>query len=106
MNLRIEDYSIIGDTRTAALVGNDGSINWLCVPRFDSDACFAALLGGEENGFWRLAPASGETAAWRHYREDTLILETEYASGTGSATVIDFMPISDQGNRIALIRIV
>jgi GH15 family glucan-1,4-alpha-glucosidase len=106
MSLRIEDYAIIGDTRTAALVGKGGSIDWLCVPRFDSDACFAALLGSEENGFWRLAPSNLQGTSRRRYRAETLILETEYESATGSATVIDFMPVIEQSVRTALIRIV
>jgi GH15 family glucan-1,4-alpha-glucosidase len=77
MSLRIEDYAMIGDCESAALVGNDGSIDWLCFPRFDSDACFAALLGGPEHGRWSLAPAGEVTGASRRYRGDTLILETE-----------------------------
>ena len=103
--MRIEDYAIIGDACTAALVGRDASIDWLCAPRFDSGACFAALLGSASNGFWRLAP-SGEWKSKRGYRGETLILETDFTTATGSATVIDFMPMSDRAGRVALVRIV
>src|ERR671911_3073077 len=77
MPSRIEDYALIGDCETAALVARDGSIDWLCWPRFDSDACFAALLGTEQNGRWLLAPAD-EARVTRRYRPDTLILETRF----------------------------
>ncbi|WP_223189575.1 glycoside hydrolase family 15 protein [Nonomuraea terrae] len=90
--MRIEDYALIGDTRSAALVGRDGSIDWLCLPRFDSPACFAKLLGDASNGFWRLAPAGHETATRRAYVDDTLILETVWETATGTVKVIDFMP--------------
>ena len=83
--LPIEDYALIGDCETAALVGRDGSIDWLCLPRFDSPACFAALLGTEANGRWRLAPASAATRVRRAYRDDTLVLETEFETETGVA---------------------
>src|SRR5215213_7210011 len=76
--LRIEDYALLGDTFTAALVGRNGSIDWLCAPRFDSGACFAALLGGPENGRWRIAPAAEIRSVSRRYREGTLILDTEF----------------------------
>jgi GH15 family glucan-1,4-alpha-glucosidase len=89
---RIEDYALIGDTQTAALVSIDGSIDWLCFPRFDSPACFAALLGTDQNGHWRLRPRDGSSTAIRHYRGDTLVLETEWTAPTGSVRVIDFMP--------------
>ncbi|MFB9832723.1 glycoside hydrolase family 15 protein [Actinoallomurus acaciae] len=90
--MRIEDYALLGDTRSAALVGRDGSIDWLCLPRFDSPSCFAKLLGDESNGFWRLAPAGYEMAARRAYTDDTLILETVWETSTGTVKVIDFMP--------------
>src|SRR5207249_7501372 len=77
MPLRIEDYALIGDCATAALVGRDGSIDWLCLPRFDSDSCFAALLGGTKNGRWIISPESTSNVS-RQYRGDTLILETTF----------------------------
>jgi GH15 family glucan-1,4-alpha-glucosidase len=92
MPLRIEDYALIGDTQSAALVGNDGSIDWLCLPRFDSDACFAALLGSEENGRWRLAPTGGVRRVQRRYRPGTLVLETDFETDEGTLRVIDCMP--------------
>jgi GH15 family glucan-1,4-alpha-glucosidase len=91
---RIEDYAIIGDMQSAALVGRTGSIDWLCLPRFDSPACFAALLGTERNGHWLIAPTGGGEPSWR-YSGDTLILETEWRTGSGVARVIDFMPRRD-----------
>jgi GH15 family glucan-1,4-alpha-glucosidase len=91
MPLRIEDYALIGDTQTAGLVGRDGSIDWLCLPRFDSGACFAALLGDPSHGRWLIAPASGAHAVRRRYRGDTLILESEFETDTGAVQLIDFM---------------
>ena len=88
----IEDYALIGDCETAALVARDGSLDWLCLPRFDSDACFAALLGNPENGRWQLAPV-GRARVRRRYRPKSLILETEFETETGTATLIDFMPL-------------
>ncbi len=92
MTLRIEDYALIGDTQTAALVGRDGSIDWLCAPRFDSGACFAALLGTPEHGRWRLAPAGGLQWVSRRYRDDTLVLETTFHTDDGTVRVVDCMP--------------
>lgn len=92
MALRIEDYALIGDCETAALVGRDGSIDWLCWPRFDSGACFAALLGGPEHGRWLLAPTVAVRSVVRRYRPGTLVLETDFATETGIVRVIDFMP--------------
>jgi GH15 family glucan-1,4-alpha-glucosidase len=92
MPSRIEDYALIGDCHSAALVARDGSIDWLCLPRFDSGACFAALLGAPENGRWQLAPAGEIRRVSRRYRPNTLILETEFETATGTVTVIDFMP--------------
>jgi GH15 family glucan-1,4-alpha-glucosidase len=89
---RIEDYALIGDCRSAALVGRDGSIDWLCFPRFDSGACFAALLGTPDNGLWRIAPAAGATRITRRYREGTLVLETETETPDGVVAVVDCMP--------------
>ena len=87
----IEDYAMIGDGRTAALVSRHGSIDWLCLPRFDSDACCAALLGSEDNGFWQIAPSAG-AAIVRRYRPDTLILETDFATASGTMRLTDCMP--------------
>ena len=91
MTLRIEDYAIIGDCKTAALVGRDGSIDWLCWPRFDSAACFAALLGTPDNGRWLLAPKGPALDVRRRYLPGTLILETEFQTETGCAAIVDFM---------------
>lgn len=93
---RIEDYAIVGDLHTAALIGNDGSIDWLCLPYFDSPACFAALLDTPDAGRWLLAPAGGGTCTRRRYRPDTLVLETEWDTGTGRVKVTDFMPPRDE----------
>lgn len=104
---RIEDYAIIGDLNTAALVGRSGSIDWMCLPRFDSPACFAALLHNPDAGRWLLAPAGtpdGGNCTRRQYREDTLILETEWEVAGGSVRVIDFMPVRDDA--VDLVRIV
>jgi GH15 family glucan-1,4-alpha-glucosidase len=93
MPARIEDYSIIGDLQTAALVALDGSIDWMCVPRFDSAACFAALLGTSDHGRWRIAPLGEVRSVRRRYAGDSLILETEFDCESGRVRVIDFMPI-------------
>ncbi|WP_250009707.1 glycoside hydrolase family 15 protein [Actinoplanes sp. M2I2] len=103
MPLPIEDYAIIADTQTAALVGRNGCIDWLCVPRFDSGAIFAALLGDEENGHWTIAPAGSFTTR-RRYRDETLVLETEFETGGGVVRLIDFMPPRTEAP--AVIRIV
>jgi GH15 family glucan-1,4-alpha-glucosidase len=103
--LKIEDYALIGDLRTTALVGRNGSIDWLCLPRIDSAACFTALLGSEEHGRWLLCPSAPVRRVSRRYREDTLILETDYDTETGMARVIDFMPVRD-GGAPQLVRIV
>jgi GH15 family glucan-1,4-alpha-glucosidase len=96
MPLPIEDYALIGDCHTAALVGRDGSIDWLCLPRFDSGACFAALLGGPEHGRWLIAPAAQARAVRRKYRDGTLILETEFETNEGAVRIIDCMPVSNE----------
>ena len=100
----IEDYGLIGDLQTAALVSRHGSIDWLCFPRFDSGACFASLLGDEENGRWELAPDAQVTRASRRYRQDTLVLETELETADGTVRLIDFMP--PRGEAPDVVRIV
>ena len=102
MPLPIEQYAMIGDCETAALVGRDGSIDWLCWPRFDSSACFAALLGNCENGRWQISPRAEAARVSRRYRPDTLVLETHFETKEGSATLVDFMP--QRGARSHLIR--
>src|ERR1051325_2730983 len=92
MALRIEDYALIGDCETGALVGRDGSIDWLCFPCFDARACMAALPGEPEAGRRPLAPHGGVRGIRRRYRDGTLILETEYETADGAVTLIDFMP--------------
>ncbi len=103
MASRIEDYALLGDCETAALVSREGSIDWLCWPRFDSDACFAALLGTPEHGRWLIAPADAEARITRRYRGDTLILETDFETADGAVTVIDFMPPRDQASDVVRI---
>ena len=93
MPLRIEDYALIGDCETAALVGRDGSIDWLCVPRFDSPACFAALLGTPEHGRWLIAPSAAIKQVRRCYRDGSLVLETEFETDAGVVAIIDCMPV-------------
>ncbi len=102
--MHIEDYAIVGDTQTVALVGANGSIDWLCFPRFDSAACFAALLGTPEHGRWLIAPAHGPYSTRRRYRGATLILETEVTTEEGTVRLIDFMPI--RGGAPDIVRIV
>jgi GH15 family glucan-1,4-alpha-glucosidase len=104
MPSRIEDYALIGDCQSAALVGRDGSIDWLCVPRFDSGACFAALLGTPENGRWRIAPVGEIRRVERRYREGTLVLETEFEMAEGAVTLVDCMPL--HGGRADVVRLV
>jgi len=101
---RIEDYALVGDLQTAALVSTEGSVDWLCVPRFDSPACFAALLGGPDAGHWVLAPAAGGACTRRRYVDDTLVLETEWDTADGSVRVLDFMP--PRGHAPDIVRIV
>lgn len=95
MGQRIEDYAVIGDLHTMALVGRNGSIDWLCLPRFDSSACFAALLGDEDAGFWRISPPDGRPCTRRRYREDSLVLESEWDTPEGTVRVTDGMPPRD-----------
>src|SRR5689334_20061427 len=94
--MRIEDYALIGDTQTAALVGRDGSIDWLCMPRFDSHACFAALLGTPEHGRWRIAPAGEPASVTRRYAGPTLVLETDFRTPSGAVRIVDCMPPRDR----------
>src|SRR5215213_3081306 len=102
--LAIEEYGLIGDCRTAALVGRNGSIDWLCWPRFDAGACFAALLGDARHGRWRIAPAAPAVRTTRRYAGDTLILETLFETADGSAAVLDLMPVG--GDASSVVRIV
>ncbi|MFJ5994671.1 glycoside hydrolase family 15 protein [Streptomyces sp. NPDC092370] len=96
MHPRIEDYALIGDEQTAALVGTDGSVDWLCLPRFDSAACFARMLGDEDNGHWRIAPVGADRCTRRAYRRDTLVLDTEWETEHGAVRVTDLMPQRDR----------
>ena len=98
--LAIEDYALIGDCTTAALVGRNGSIDWLCWPRFDSSACFAALLGTSEHGRWRIAPVDPAARVSRAYREGTMVLETVFETADGSVALIDFMPIGQANSSV------
>ena len=102
--MRIEDYGLIGNLRTAALVGRDGSVDWLCLPRFDSGACFAALLGDERHGRWVVAPAGGVRRVTRRYRPGTLVLETEFETADGTVRLVDTMPPG--GGAESLVRVV
>ena len=97
---RIEDYGLIGDCETAALVGRDGSIDWLCWPAFDSDACFAALLGSRANGRWLIAPEQEAAESSRRYWDNTLILETRFETGDGIVAIIDFMPPREKASDV------
>jgi GH15 family glucan-1,4-alpha-glucosidase len=103
--VRIEDYGLIGNMQTAALVGVDGAVDWLCLPRFDSASCLAAILGDERHGRWRVAPAGGGVATSRRYRPGTLVLETDFETADGAVRVIDFMP-RQAGGPPRLMRIV
>lgn len=106
MSKPIEDYGLIGNMLTAALVGRDGSIDWLCLPRFDSDACFAALLGTPEHGRWLIAPAQAGSRSTRRYLPDTAILETTFETGEGAVLVTDFMPFAERDDSLEVVRIV
>src|SRR5215467_3826532 len=101
---RIEDYAMLGDCESAALVSLSGSIDWLCWPRFDSGACFAALLGTPGNGRWQIAPTDPNPRVTRRYRGDTMILETDFETNEGAVRVTDFMPVHD--SQSDLVRIV
>src|SRR4026209_2551182 len=97
---RIEDYALIGDCETAALVGRGGSIDWLCWPRFDSPACFSALLGRPEHGRWLIEPVAQVVRVERAYRTDTLILDTRLETQTGAVLLTDFMPLRGSNSDI------
>src|SRR5688500_6354277 len=104
MDAPIESYGLIGDCHSAALVGRDGSIDWLCWPRFDSDSTFAAILGGREAGRWLIGPAAGGAAAARSYQHGTMILETRFETADGAVDLVDFMPWQD--GRSDIVRLV
>ena len=104
MHRRIEDYALLGDLQTAALVSREGSVDWACFPRFDSGACFAALLGTPQHGRWLLAPQESVLSTERRYLPDTLILETTHTTASGQVRVIDFMP--PRGEAPDIVRIV
>ncbi len=106
MSKPIEDYGLIGNMLSCALVARDGSIDWLCLPRFDSDACFAALLGTAENGRWRIAPADEDATVSRRYRPGTTILETTFETREGAVTLIDFMPLASDEEHVDVVRLV
>jgi GH15 family glucan-1,4-alpha-glucosidase len=106
MSSAIEDYALIGNLCTTALVDRTGSIDWLCIPRFDSSACFASLLGNTKNGRWLLAPQGEVKRVRRQYRDQTLVLETEFETESGVATVVDFMPIAERPEQVDVVRIV
>jgi len=99
----IEDYALLGNCETAALVARDGSLDWLCFPRFDSTACFAALLGSDEHGRWKIAPTAEVIAVERRYRDGTLILETVFETRDGRAMLIDFMPMKTSGHVVRMV---
>jgi GH15 family glucan-1,4-alpha-glucosidase len=106
MSKPLEEYGLIGNMLSAALVSLDGSIDWLCLPHFNSPACFAALLGNEDHGYWRLRPEDGACEISRSYVAGTAVLETRYETPTGAVTVFDFMPLSDDEERLDVVRIV
>ncbi|NLD70207.1 MAG: glycoside hydrolase family 15 protein [Limnobacter sp.] len=106
MSRPLEDYGLIGNMISAALVGRDGSIDWLCLPRFDSPACFAALLGSPDNGRWRIAPEEPDFRSSRRYLPDTAVLETRFETAGGIATLTDFMPLTEDEEKVDVVRIV
>jgi GH15 family glucan-1,4-alpha-glucosidase len=105
MASKLEDYGFISDRHGAALVSRDGALDWLCVPRFDSDACMAALLGRDEHGCWRIHPGAEVRRVERRYRPGTMILDTDWECDGGAVRVTDFMPIGDSG-QTSVVRIV
>jgi GH15 family glucan-1,4-alpha-glucosidase len=104
VSLPLEDYAMIGDGHTVAIVGKNGSIDWLCLPRFDSPSIFTRMLGGEHHGYWQIAPAGGVREVRRRYRDDTLVLETDFETEDGEVRIIDLMPM--RGKRVDVLRIV
>ncbi|KOF51873.1 MULTISPECIES: glycoside hydrolase family 15 protein [unclassified Achromobacter] len=106
MSRPLEDYGLIGNMLSAALVARDGSMDWLCLPHFDSPACFAALLGDADNGRWRIAPRGPAVRTTRRYLPDTAVLETRHETATGAVRVYDFMPLSDDDERVDVVRVV
>ena len=104
--LRIEDYALIGNCHTAALVGNDGSIDWWCAPRFDAPACFAALLGTAEHGRWLIAPVEPVISTRRQYVDDTMVLQTTFVTASGEVTITDFMPYGPDAEAAQLVRLI
>ena len=106
MSKRLEDYGLIGNLVSAALVGRDGSIDWLCLPRFDSGACFAALLCGPEHGRWLIAPEDPSARTSRRYLQDTAVIETRFETKDGAGTVTDFMPFTEDEEKVDVVRIV
>src|SRR4029078_155175 len=103
MSSKIEDYALLGDCETAALVARDGSIDWLCWPRFDSCACFAALLGGPEHGRWLIRPLDPNPKIRRRYLEHKLTLETDFETAEGAVALVDFMPLRGHASDVARI---
>ena len=106
MSRWIEDYGLIGNLISSALVGRDGSIDWLCLPRFDSSACFASLLGGPEHGRWLIAPARAGSRSSRRYLPGTAVLETRFETEEGAVTLTDFMPFTGDEEKVDVVRIV
>src|SRR5689334_19133824 len=103
MAARIEDYGLIGNMRTAALISQSGSLDWLCVPRFDSGACFASLLGYDEHGHWSITPACGVRERHQRYRGNTLVLETDVVCEGGAVRLVEFMPPDDRTNIVRIV---
>ena len=103
MPAHIEDYALLGNCRSAALVSREGSLDWLCLPRFDAPSVFAALLGNEEHGRWRLAPCDPVEHTSRQYLEDTLVLETTWVTASGRARVLDLMPLGEVNSVVRIV---
>src|SRR4051812_13344836 len=106
MSKPLEEYALIGNMMSAALVARDGSIDWLCLPRFDSSACFAALLGDERHGRWQIAPQMPSPRVSRRYLPGSAVLETTFETDSGVAVITDFMPIAEDEQKVDVVRIV